>query len=109
ASKTKWFAAAAAIVVIGSGVLLYRPIIEKGQMEAMQQPIVANALARGKDLQQKFATLQARSDVGATATNIVNLFDYRTVWPYLLHDSAAALAAAKPQPELLGANPEAIL
>src|SRR5262245_31599374 len=34
AGKTKWFAAAAAIAVAGSALLLYRPIVDKGQMTA---------------------------------------------------------------------------
>jgi type IV pilus assembly protein PilM len=108
-SKTKWFAAAAAVAMLGSAMLLYRPITDRARMEPSQPGIVKSVLERGKLLQTKFEELKTRSDVGSTALNMVNLFDYRSVWPHVLNDTASALASAGPQPELLTDNIEAIL
>ncbi|MCI0631647.1 MAG: type IV pilus assembly protein PilM [Phycisphaerales bacterium] len=108
-SKTKWFAAAAAIAIIGAGMTLYRPLVDRGLLEPVIPAEVNDVITLGNRLRSQFDQMKSASDVGATATNMLSLLDYRTVWPYLLNDSANALAAAEPQPELLGDKIELIL
>ncbi|MDY7107984.1 MAG: type IV pilus assembly protein PilM, partial [Planctomycetota bacterium] len=108
--KTKWFAAAAAIIVIGAATSLYHPLTDRGKIEAGGLPqTVESTLSTGKALKQQFQTAQTAANVGSTAENMTRLADYRTVWPYLVNDVAQALQATEPQPALLGADPKAIL
>lgn len=108
--KTKWFAAAAAIIVIGAATTLYHPLTDRGKMEAGGEPRnVQQALTTGEAIKQDFEKAQAAANVGATADNMYRLTDYRTVWPYLVNDVATALQATDPQPVLLGDDVKAIL
>jgi type IV pilus assembly protein PilM len=108
-AKTKWFAAAAAVVIVGAGLSLYRPLYDRSKLAPVPASVVNDVISRGKELQQRFDTIKANSDVGATATNMLTLLDYRNVWPFIVHDAATALAQTQPQSELLGNNVEAIL
>ncbi len=109
-SKTKWFAAAAAIAIIGAGMTLYRPLMDRSKLAPGGAPReVDNVIQRGTQLRNQYEAARSTSDIGATATNMLSLLDYRKVWPYLLDDTANALASTKPQPELLGDKPELIL
>lgn len=108
-SKIKWFAAAAAIAIIGAGMSFYRPVVDRAAMRPVLPPEVNNVLTRGGQLKSQFESVKATSDVGAMAKNMLDLFDGRIIWPHLLNDSAAALASTHPQPELLGDKPELIL
>ena len=102
-AKTKWFAAAAAIMVVGAGMSLYRPLSDRGSMNPGGEPdVVREVLAVGNELRQRFEDAKADAEVGFEAENVRRLLDYRNVWPHLVHDAAEALAAAGPQPELLG-------
>jgi type IV pilus assembly protein PilM len=107
--KTKWFAAAAVIMLAGSAALLVRPMLDRSRMQPVPPRVVQEVLQRGTDLKNRFETLKARSDVGYTALNMVNLFDHRTIWPHLLKDTADALASTGPQPELLSDDVSKIL
>ena len=100
--KTKWFAAAAAIAVVGAGMMLYRPIADKGAMSPTPPPVVAQVLNTGDRLKREYVELQETADVGFAAENFRRLVDYRDIWPHLVHDAADALASAKPQADLLG-------
>lgn len=107
--KTKWFAAAAAVMIVGSGMMLFRPLYDQKRMEVVPPAIVSNVISRGQTYKQRFDTIKSSSDIGATAKNMLDLLEYQRVWPYLVYDSAAALASTNPQPELLGSDIEAIL
>ena len=102
--KTKWFAAAAAIAVAGAGMMLYRPIADKGAMGAIPPPVVARVLNTGDQLKREFDDLQRTANVGFAAENFRRLVDYRDIWPHLVHDAADALASTKPQADLLGTD-----
>ena len=108
-SKVKWFAAAAALVIIGAGMTFYRPIMDRSAMRPVPPAIVSDVISRGNQLKSNFESIKQRSDVGASATNMLALLSERDLWPHLLNDCASALAMANPQPELLGDKPEAIL
>ncbi|MHC4305387.1 MAG: type IV pilus assembly protein PilM [Planctomycetota bacterium] len=102
--KTKWFAGAAAVVAVGAGMMLYRPISDRGAMNPEEPPVVTQALATGGKLKREYEQLTSKSRVGHTAENLRRFMDNRRVWPYLVHDAAEALASTNPQPELLSAD-----
>lgn len=101
-NKTKWFAAAAAIIIVGAAMTLYRPLVDRSALNpggVFQE--VDNAISTAEGYQSQFKQAGAESKVGATAINMRRLVDYREIWPYLVRDAAAALHAADPQAELL--------
>ncbi|MHC4709285.1 MAG: type IV pilus assembly protein PilM, partial [Planctomycetota bacterium] len=102
--KTKWFAGAAAIVALGSAMMLYRPISDRAAMNPDEPAVVTQALSAGGKLKREYEQLTGKSRVGHTAENLRRFMDNRRVWPYLMHDAANALAATNSQPELLGAD-----
>jgi type IV pilus assembly protein PilM len=100
--KTKWFAGAAAVVALGAGMMLYRPISDRGAVNPEEPVAVTQVLANGGKLRREYEQLAGKSRVGHTAENLRRFMDNRRVWPYLMHDAAQALASTDPQPELLG-------
>src|SRR5262245_37103700 len=90
-SKTKWFAAAAAVVMLGSGMMLYRPLVDGSRLSPQPPPEVANVINRGNDLRQRYEALRTSSDIGATASNVLSLLDQRKIWPYLLDRKSTRL------------------
>jgi type IV pilus assembly protein PilM len=107
--KTKWFAAAAGIMLVGAGMLMFRPMYDQRRMEAVPSPVVSDVLNRAKRYKDEFETLRNSSDVGNAATNMLAMTEYRRVWPHLVLDSASAIASTKPQEALLGSDVQAIL
>jgi type IV pilus assembly protein PilM len=108
-AKTKWFAAAAAIVVLASATTLYHPMTSRSKMtEGEAPPEVARALQVGQQLKQEFESAKGEANVGYTAENMRRLLDYRDLWPHLLHDAHRSLQAAEPQSVLLTGEPEEI-
>jgi type IV pilus assembly protein PilM len=99
--KTKWFAAAAAVVALGASIMLYRPISDRGALNPKEPPAVTRALDVGGKLKREYDQVSSRSSVGHTAENLRRFMDDRRVWPYLMHDAAEALASTGPQPELV--------
>lgn len=108
-SKTKWFAAAAAIMVVGAGMTFLRPLSDQAGLKSRVDDVVQNTLDRGGDFTKEYDSLKARNNIGFSAENMRRLVDYRSIWPYLVHDAAMSLASTDPQPELLGNDPELIL
>ena len=109
-AKTKWFAAAAAIVVVGAAATLYHPIMDRAALSQGGAPeVVDRAIREGESFKAQIEAVAGESQVGAMAVNIVKLTDYRGVWPHIVHDAADALAAANPQPSLLENDTAAIL
>ena len=107
--KTKWFGAAAAIVVLGAGMTLYRPISDRGAMNPGEEPaVVGQVLGTATKLKKEFDRISGTNTVGYEAENYRRLVDYRNIWPFLINDAADALAATDPQPDLLSAEVEKI-
>ncbi|MHC5114697.1 MAG: type IV pilus assembly protein PilM [Planctomycetota bacterium] len=106
-SKTKWFAAAAAIIVAGAATTLYHPLTDQGRLSPTPPPVVATTLNRGQQLRDEFKQVQA--DIGFTAENMRRLVDYRTIWPNIVSDATESLASTNPQPVLLEADVKKIL
>ncbi|MFO0875242.1 MAG: type IV pilus assembly protein PilM [Phycisphaerales bacterium] len=108
-SKTKWFAAAAALAVVASGAMFIRPWLDSASMRpGGVDPQVEDTIRRAKSLKEQHAQLEAQSSVGFVAENMRRLVDYRSVWPRLVEDAVASLRAADPQPELVGDDPDAV-
>ncbi|MCP3905822.1 MAG: type IV pilus assembly protein PilM [Planctomycetes bacterium] len=106
-SKTKWFAAAAAIIVAGAATTLYHPLTDRGRLNPTTPPVVERTLTRGQQLREEFNQVQA--DVGFTAENMRRLVDYRTIWPNIVADASEAMASTDPQPVLLESDVKKIL
>lgn len=100
-AKTKWFAAAAAVIIVGSLLMLYRPLTDSASLEAQPPDVVSRVISRGETLKSQYQQAEATANVGFTAENMLRLVDYRTVWPHLLNDANSALAQTNPQAELL--------
>jgi hypothetical protein len=108
-AKTKWFAAAAAIVIAGAGMSLYRPLTDMTKINGSAPPAaVTDALRQGEAYKDRYETLQSETNIGATVTNMVSLLDYRDIWPHVVNDAAMALASADPQENLRDGDGEAI-
>ena len=109
-SKTPWFAAAACFVVLASGLLLVRPLLGRGAIDRAGEPsVVAEIIRVGDGYAEEYRRIEATASVGETAQNMLNLVDWRSVWPQLVNDSYAALAAPQPQSALVGSDVGAIL
>ncbi len=108
-AKTKWFAAAAAIITLGAATMLYRPVVDDAALSVEDvPPVVTSAISNHSKLESQFREIESSTQVGATAANFVGLLDHREVWPFLLNDVTQALHASDPQPELLGNDLEAM-
>ncbi|MCH7547671.1 MAG: type IV pilus assembly protein PilM [Planctomycetes bacterium] len=108
-SKTKWFAAAAAIMVVGAGMTFLRPLTDQARLKSRVDNVVQSTLDRGGEFRKEYDSLKAQNNIGFSAENMRRLVDYRSIWPYLVNDAAMSLASTDPQPELLGNDPELIL
>ncbi|MCA9296145.1 MAG: pilus assembly protein PilM, partial [Phycisphaerales bacterium] len=108
-AKTKWFGAAAAIVILGAASMLIRPMRDRAALSPEVPVSAKNVLSQGSQLKTEYEQVKSNADPGAVATNMLSLFDYRRVWPYLLNDVSKALDASDPQPELRSTDVEAIL
>jgi len=108
-TKTKWFAAAAAVAVVGSMMMLYRPMSDRGAMNPVaESPEVAEVMALGQQLRRDYEKISSESNVGYATENFRRLVDYRSVWPNMIYDSAQAVASSEPQPDLLSGDLEKV-
>ena len=109
-AKTKWFAAAAAVAVAGSMMMLYRPMSDRGAMNPVaESPEVAEVMALGQQLKRDYEKISSESNIGYATENFRRLVDYRSVWPNLIYDSAQAIASVDPQPDLLSGDLKKIM
>jgi len=106
--KTKWFAAAAGLAIIASGMMLVRPLTDGNAMSKTPPGVVQDAINNGNSLKSQYDEIQSAANVGYSAENFRRLADYREIWPHLVHDAADALASADAQEELLGSDIEKI-
>ncbi len=106
--KTKWFAAAAAIAVVGAGATLYRPIADRGALASETPAQVETVLRRADGYKHEYEKIAALADHGYASENLRALVDWRRIWPHLVNDAAMALGSAGPQPELLSGDVEKI-
>ena len=107
-AKGKWFAAAAGLGLVISGMLFIRPITGRSGLGSSPPASVESTISQGKAFKAQFDELSGAGANGGAAQNMLSLVDYRNVWPHLVNDVYTALAAANPQPALLGGNVDEI-
>jgi len=99
--KTKWFAAAAALFVVGTGVAFGSVYWHDQQYDAQSTERVKNntILTRANDLDGQWAQIESSGDADRKQiVAIKELQKYRNVWPNLLADIYQSLPV--PQPEV---------
>ena len=96
-SKTKWFVAAACIIVLGSALSILGPFLQHRDLGTDGVPTkVEQVIRKGEQLKREFAKAEENGRIGSEASKLLTLFTYRDVWPYIVQDAANALAAAGP-------------
>ncbi|MFK7960098.1 MAG: type IV pilus assembly protein PilM [Phycisphaerales bacterium] len=106
ASKTKWFAAAAAVFVAGAATTLIKPLTEGAQVADPIPSSVERTLSTATAAKRELNELESGTSTGSMGTNMIRLVDHRDVWPNIVADAATALNSTNPQPELLSGDPE---
>lgn len=110
-AKNKWFIAAAGIALAASGLMFVAPMAAQGSMGADlvgAQSKVSNVVRQAKGFKSQIDQISNEAAIGHKASNFERLLDDREVWPHLVTDAMNAVAAAGPQPELLGSDLERI-
>lgn len=100
-AKGKWFAVAAGLGLVISALLFVRPLSGRSGLKSEVPPEVLNAIEEGRAQKAAYEALANAGAGGGAAQNMLSLTDYRKVWPSLVKDAYGALAAAKPQSELV--------
>jgi type IV pilus assembly protein PilM len=103
-AKGKWFAAAASLGLVASILLFIRPIAGRSGLGSSPPASVESTISQGKAFKAQYDELAGAGANGGAAQNMLSLVDYRDIWPHLVNDVYSALAAANPQPALLGGN-----
>lgn len=106
AQKTKWFAAAAAIVVAGAATTLHNPLLDGSKVGGVVDGAVGRTINEAKQLTSRLEEVKSNAGTGFTGTNMVRLLDHRDIWPHLIADGTASLASTGPTAEELDASPE---
>ena len=100
--KTKWFVAAASIIIVGSAITLLGPFLDKQALGSSSVPTqVKHLIDKGERLRAEFSKAEQEGKLSTDAAVLVALMDYRDVWPYIVHDAADALAAAGPDERVM--------
>lgn len=105
-SKQKWFAAAAAVLVAGVGAAVARYFADNAAYDAAARQADAGVRQVMVEADQ-YASQWREIDAGDPRLRVENLrriLDYRTLWPQLLADIAAAAASGEPQDATYDAN-----
>ena len=105
AAKTKWFVAAGVLIALGLASSVLGPIAERGQFQGEAALTQARSAASAASaLQSQFDAAKNSAESNAAVDNIRGLLEGREVWNWLVRDVHGALAASKPQRELLQAS-----
>ena len=107
--KTRWFVGAAVLAILAGGTTFYRPLVDSAQLSADPPREVKSTINKGEQLQKSYEDAKAKAVVNREAGSLQDLLLYRTVWPWLLQDSASAVLSADPQPVLSGSDLEAVM
>ncbi len=110
-SKQPWFAAAAGLMAASVGVTYaYQTYLQKSYEPMIEQTdqVVRPVLGEATKLVGEWRRAQSFKASEQEIKNLVDLFEYRDLWPKILRDINDALAAVDPQPALLTNDIEAI-
>ncbi len=101
-SKTKWFVAAACIIVLGSALSILGPFLQQRKLGADGIPSkVEQVIRQGEQLKREFSKAEENGKIGNEASRLLSIFTYRDVWPYIVQDAADSLASAGPNPRTM--------
>ncbi|NBX36533.1 MAG: type IV pilus assembly protein PilM [Planctomycetes bacterium] len=109
-AKTPWFVAAAALLVLASISMFARVMLDRIALSNIE-PVVERASStaqRGKAQLGELQRAQEVAGVGASDSNALDLLAGREVWPWIVHDTFAALQASAPASVETGMDPQAI-
>ncbi len=97
-AKTKWFVAAASIIVVGSALSILGPFMQERQLgtEGVSAK-VKQVIDKGEKFKRAFDKAELSGRVSTDAGQMISLFEYRDIWPYIVQDAADSLAAAGPE------------
>ncbi|MAI66818.1 MAG: hypothetical protein CMJ26_02940 [Phycisphaerae bacterium] len=96
-AKTKWFVAAACVIVAGSALSILGPMMQERQLGADGVPReVKQVIDSGEKFKRAYDKAEQSGRISNDAGQMISLFDYRDIWPYIVQDSADALASAGP-------------
>ena len=106
-AKQPWVAAAACMMVaatIAAGTSLAITRSNHHAQLEKNDPYIQSVIQDAQSYKEQWDQIEGRSDPRQRIENLRRTLDYREVWPLLLRDISAAVAATAPQPELLGAD-----
>ena len=105
--KTKWFVAAAAIAVAGGAATFIRPAMDAaalGDEPRRVGTVLSMAQSNVSDLKKEVNTFSQN----ALAPKLLDMLDFRDIWPHLLGDVSMSLRSANPQAGLIGGDVDAV-
>jgi type IV pilus assembly protein PilM len=111
-AKQPWFIAAAAGVLIATGLAwgdlyLAKNAYESAENESARREI-SQITNRASEAVADWNDVEAQQDPRQQIGNIMGMLDYREVWPAVVRDLDEAILAANPQPALLEGDIEQI-
>jgi type IV pilus assembly protein PilM len=96
-AKTKWFVAAASIIVAGSALSILGPFLQYQALGSDGVPSkVKTVIETAERCKREFSKAEQEGRIGSTASSLLSLFTYRDVWPFIVQDAADSLASAGP-------------
>lgn len=105
-SKQPIFAAAAALVVLASGLSYFRVASEQSAYEQAQEGVkITQALNVAREQTKEIDGILEKDDPITRMTNLYRTADYRDVWPKMMADLSGALTQLQTQEELTASPP----
>ncbi len=110
-SKQPWIAAAAAVVVVATGLAGFKYWTDNQVFRSRMgdnDPKIQSLLRQARDNANQWSQVESGSDTRQRIENLQRVLDYRDVWPKLMADIAEAAKSVNPQEALLSSNYEQI-
>ena len=110
-AKKSWFVAAAVVAFIAGGAMFLRPLLDStglrsGKEAALQE--VKNVETSQRRFKSELDEIMSLATGGSLGQSLVQLDDYRRVWPGIVEDVNQAVASGT-DPSLLEMTPEQII
>ena len=110
-AKKSWFVAAAVVAFIAGGAMFLRPLLDStglrsGKEAALQE--VKNVETSQRRFKSELDEIMSLATGGSLGQSLVQLDDYRRVWPGIVEDVNQAVASGT-DPSLLKMTPEQII
>ncbi|MCW5765613.1 MAG: type IV pilus assembly protein PilM [Phycisphaeraceae bacterium] len=93
--KTKWFAAAASILLVAGGASFVKPMLDRSAVAGgIKPPVVDQTKAQVKRLKKDWTDAEASYKPDPSAPGTLRLTDHRDVYPRLVDDLGRLMAGA---------------